>query len=197
MARAIKYPRPKADGRSTRWTAGQLDSWTAGQLPQITVGQPFEICVLFACRISAESAGNLSQRGGDLMVEWSVAGWRMAGLILIATDHRLEAMNLPPGGRNSSHKQKAPVIQDGCGKFHSSGPVKNFTREGGGCVWKSMAASGSSSNYHKICRDNACATRNPMQIRFSELADTNTDSDTDTLSSSALFRVARSPWNGA
>jgi len=48
---------------------GQLDSWTAGQLPQITVGQPFEICVLFACRISAESAGNLSQRGGDLMVE--------------------------------------------------------------------------------------------------------------------------------
>jgi len=44
----------------------------AGQLPQITVGLPFEICVVGLpglSGVSAESAGNLSQRGGDLMLE--------------------------------------------------------------------------------------------------------------------------------
>jgi len=82
--------------------------------------------------------------------------------------------------RNSSHKQKAPCNARWLWEIP---PDQRRTPFEGGyvyicCVWKSKAASGSSSYYHKICRDNACATRNPMQIRFSGLADTFTDTDT-------------------
>jgi len=114
------------------------------------------------------------------MLEWSVAGWRIAGLILIATDHwALRSNELAAVIRATNRKPL--VMQDGCGKFHRTSEEHHSRVDMCTyicCVWKSKAASGSSSYYHKICRDNACATRNPMQIRFSGLADTFTDTDT-------------------